>query len=108
MKAFINSIKTIKNYIIVIIITIILIKNSNNNILFWKTEKKRFLAYCPKVTSVGTRFEPAIFELPTYLFNYLTRPNDLGYSDYLYMLVFLLAYNRRFDYKVLLTLFYCT
>ena len=57
------------NYITVIIftiITIILIKNSNNNILFKKKQKTKFLAYCPKVTLVGTGFEPGTFESPTY------------------------------------------
>ena len=83
------------NYIIFIIITIILIKNSNNNILLKKKEKKRFYAHCPKVTSVETGFEPGTFEFPTYQSNYLTCPNDLGYSDYLCMPVFLLHIIER-------------
>ena len=70
------------NYIIVIIVVIIIIifiKNSNNNILLKKKEKQ-ISPYCPEVTLVGTG--PGTFEFRTYLFNYLTRPNDLGYSDY--------------------------
>ena len=104
--ALIITITIINNHIIVII-TIILIKNSNNNI-FKQQKKKRFLAYCPKVTLVGTGFELATFELSSYLSKYLTRPNDPGYFDYLCMPVFFLAYNRRFDYKLFLTLFYGT
>ena len=86
----------------VVIITIILIKNNNN--IF--TKKKKFFAYCLKVTLVGTEFEPGTVELPTYQFNYLTRPNDLGYSNYLCMSAFLIAYNRRFDYKLFFTISY--
>ena len=86
-------------YIFIIIITIILIKNSDDNILLKKKKKKRFFVYCPKVTLVGTGFEPGTFEFPTYRSNYLTRPNDLGYTDYLCVSAFLIAYNRRFDYK---------
>ena len=46
------------------------------------------------------------FEFPTYRSNYLTRPNDFGNSEYLCIPVFLIAYNRRFDYKLFLILFY--
>ena len=55
----------------------IVIQNSNNNILF-KKRKKNFRD-CPKDTLFQTGFEPATFEFPNYLPNYLTRPNDLGY-----------------------------
>ena len=92
-------------YIIVLIINIILIKNSINNILFEKKRKKRFLSTVP-VTLVETGFAPGPFEFPTYLSNYRIRPNDLGYSKYLCMPVFLIAYNRSFDHKLFLTLFY--
>ena len=53
-------------------------KNSNNNILLKKGENK--FRDCPKETLFQTGFEPATFEFPTYLPNYLTCPNDLGYS----------------------------
>ena len=59
------TINTINNYAIVIIITIILIKNSNNT-KYLKKKKKRFLAYCPKITLVGTGLEPGTFEFPIY------------------------------------------
>ena len=65
--------------IIIIIILYIVIKNSNNNILFKKKEKEKFQD-CPKDTLFQTEFEPATFEFPTYVRNYLTRPNDLGYN----------------------------
>ena len=55
-----------------------------------KRNKKRFFAYCPKVSLVETGFEPGAFEFPTYQSNYLTRPNDFSYSDYLCMPVLLL------------------
>ena len=55
----------------------IVIQNSNNNILF-KKKKKKFRD-CPKDTLFQTGLEPATFEFPTYLPNYITRPNDLGY-----------------------------
>ena len=55
----------------------IVIKNSNNNILLKKREKK--YQDCLKDTLFQTGFEPATFEFPTYLSNYLTRPNGLGY-----------------------------
>ena len=70
--------------IIVIIITIIFVKNSNNKILL-KKKKKKIFAFLPKVTLVGTGFESGTVEFPTYLSNYVTRPNDLGCSDYLCM-----------------------
>ena len=54
----------------------IVIKNSNNNILL-KKRKKNFETVPD--TFFQTGFEPATFEFPTYLPNYLTRPNDLGY-----------------------------
>ena len=63
--------------IIIIIIMNIVIKNSNNNILLKKRGKK--IRHCPKDTLFQTGFEPATFEFPTYLPNYLTCPNDLGY-----------------------------
>ena len=62
--------------IIIIVIINIVIENSNNNILFKKKEKK--IRDRPKDTLFQTGFEPATFEFPTYLPNYLTRPNDLG------------------------------
>ena len=55
----------------------IVIKNSNNNILL-KERKKKLLKTVPD-TLFQTGFEPATFEFPIYLPNYLTRPNDLGY-----------------------------
>ena len=54
----------------------IVIKNSNNNILL-KKRKKKFRSVPDTLFQTG--FEPATFEFPTYLPNYLTRPNDLGY-----------------------------
>ena len=54
----------------------IVIKNSNNNILFKKRKKK--FRYCPKDKLFQSGFDPVTF-FPTYLPNYLTRPNDLGY-----------------------------
>ena len=71
---------TINNYIIliiIIVITTIFIKIVIIIILFKKKEKK-ILAHCPKVTLVGTGFEPGTFEFPTYLSHAL---NDLSYSD---------------------------
>ena len=55
----------------------IVIKNSSNNILLKKRKKK--FRDCPKDTLFQTGFEPATCEFPTYLSNYLTCPNDLGY-----------------------------
>ena len=55
----------------------IVINNSNNNILLKKRKKK--FRDCPKDTFFHTGFEPATFEFPTYLPNYLTCPKDLGY-----------------------------
>ena len=43
-------------------------------IIMYYLKKRRFFAYCPKVTLVGTGFEPGTFEFPTYQSNYLTRP----------------------------------
>ena len=63
--------------IIIIFIMNIVIKKSNNNILFKKKEKK--IQDSPKDTLFQTGFEFATFEFLTYLPNYLTRPNDLGY-----------------------------
>ena len=40
-------------------------------------KKKRFLG-CPKVT-FQPGFQPGTIEFPTYLPNYLTRPNDFDY-----------------------------
>ena len=54
----------------------IVIKNSNNNILL-KKGKKNFETVPDTLFQTG--FEPATFEFPTYLPNYLTRPNNLGY-----------------------------
>ena len=79
-------------------------------IMYYLKKKKISRLYCFKVTLVRAGFEPGTFEFPTYSFyvTYLTRPNDLGYSDYLCIPVFLIVrvYNRRFDYKLFLTLFY--
>ena len=55
----------------------IVIKNSNNNMLLKKRKKKMFETVPDTLFQTG--FEPATFEFPTYLPNYLTCPNDLGY-----------------------------
>ena len=70
------------NFVVAVIIIIIfimntVIKNSNNNILLKKRKKK--YRDSPKDTLFQTGFKPATFEFPTYLPNYLTCPNDLGY-----------------------------
>ena len=56
----------------------IVIKNSNNNILL-KKRKQTISGLSQRHILFQTGFEPATFEFPTYLPNYLTRPNDLGY-----------------------------
>ena len=65
--------------IIPIFIMNIVIKNRINNILLKKKEKK--IRDCPKDTLFQTGFEPATFEFSTYLPNYRTCPNDLGYPS---------------------------
>ena len=62
-----------------------------------KKKKKTFLSATVPVTLVETGFEPGTFEFPI---------NPTIYSDYLCMPVFLIAHNRRFNYKLFLTLFY--
>ena len=53
------------------------LKNTNNNILLKKKKKKNFETVPDTLFQTGS--EPATFEFPIYLPNYLTRPNDLGY-----------------------------
>ena len=55
-------------------------KNSNNNILLLKKGKKKFRD-CPWhiVPDWVWTCDLRVLYLPTYLPNYLTRPNDLGY-----------------------------
>ena len=55
----------------------IVIENSSNNILLKKRKKK--FRDCLNDTLFQTGFEPATFEFPMYLPNYLTYPNNLGY-----------------------------
>ena len=55
----------------------IVMKNIHNNILLKKRKKK--FQDCPKDTLFQIGFEPATFEFLSYLPNYQTRPNDLGY-----------------------------
>ena len=94
----------INNYIIVniVIITIILIKKVI--IMYLKKEKKDFSPTFRKSLWSGLGLNLGL--RVSYLSNYLTRPNDLGYSDYFCMPIFLIAYNRRVDYKLFLTFFY--
>ena len=89
--------------ILIIFIMNIVIKNSNNNILLKKKEKKT--RDCPKDTLFQTGFEPATFEFPTYLPNYLTCPNDLGYPTICVFRCFINASSRRFDHKLFSTLY---
>ena len=56
----------------------IVIKNSNNNILLKKTKTKISRLSQTHCSRLGLNLRPSNF-LPTYLPNYLTRPNDLGY-----------------------------
>ena len=55
----------------------IVIKNSNNNILL-KKRKKNSRPSQTHCSRLGLNLRPSSF-LPTYLPNYVTRPNDLGY-----------------------------
>ena len=57
----------------------IVIKDSNNNILLKKKEKKISRLSQTHCSRLGSNLRLSSF-LPTYLPNYLTRPNDLGYS----------------------------
>ena len=66
-------------------------------IYYLKKRKKKDFLPTVRVTLVGTRFKPRTSEFHTYQSNYVTRPNDLGYSDYLCMLAFSIAYYWRFD-----------
>ena len=56
----------------------IVIKNSNNNMLLKKRKKKISRLSQTHCSRLGLNLRPSSF-LPTYLPNYLTRPNDLGY-----------------------------
>ena len=70
---------------------------------FNKRKKKDFFAYGPQslCSGLGLNLGPSSF-LPIYVSNYLSAiPTTCFYS------AFMIAYNRRFDYKLFLTLFYC-
>ena len=74
----------------------IVIKNTNNNVLFFKKGKN--IRDCPKDTLFQTEFKPATFRFPTYLPNYLTGPDDLGYPTICVFRCFLMLGGLTINY----------